>query len=131
MILSSDQKYKPKIYGYGEIYEEVSTNRQLRKITKKYNKSMKVVIMSRCGDKKLLESEKKIKPYKNFLIEFVPCDNPIWNCSYSDGSEPIDKHRPLLLLWLSRYIFYFLCPVFEYRRDPNKAHVKIGVLNIE
>jgi len=129
MILLSNQIYKTKIYGYGEIYEEVSTNRQLKRITRKYGKPMRVIIVSKCGTQKILKSEAELKPYKPYLIELIPCDNPIWKCAFSDGSSPVDKHRSKLLLSLSRYIFYFLCPIFEFKRNENKAHNKIGVLD--
>lgn len=128
----SNEYYKTdQIYGYGEIYEEVSINRQLKKISKKYNRSMKVLLIIRCGKEKIIQSEKEASFYKRDFLEFIPCDNPVWECAYAHGGHPENRHRSPFLLWLSRYIFYFLCPIFEYKRNPNLAHNKIGVLNIE
>ena len=128
MILSSDEVYKTKILGFGEIYEEVSTNRQLKRITKKYGRPMNVLVLSKCGKENIEWSEKEAEVYRGQFLEFISCDNPVWKCAYANGSVPTNKHRSLLLLSLSRYIFYFLCPIFEYNRSPNLAHNKIGVL---
>lgn len=126
--MMSDEVYHAKVYGFGEIYEEISVNRKLRHITIKYGRPMKVLVLSKCGDYNIRLSEEKARKLKGQFLEFVPCDNPIWDCYFANGSLPVDKHRPPFLLDVFRLIFYVLCPLMEWKRNPNLAHCKIGVL---
>lgn len=129
--MMSDQKYHCKIYGFGEKYEQVSVNRVLKQITVKYGKPMKVIVFSKCGIDNIRRSEELARKYKGQFLEFVACDNPLWECYFQYGGYPVDKYRNKFLLELSKIIFLFLCPIFEYNRDPNLAHCKIGVLKNE
>lgn len=131
VVIKSSEPYYSKIYGFGEVFEEVSINRALRKITKKYGKPRLCFLAIRCGEKNIRKSEEEAKKYQGHFLEFIPCDNPVWECHFKYGSEPRDLHRPRILLKLSRYAFYILCPIFEFKRDPNLAHSKIGVLDFD
>ncbi|MFZ5366486.1 MAG: hypothetical protein ACOZBZ_04345 [Patescibacteria group bacterium] len=114
------QKYKPKIYGLGEVYEQISVERKKKRLKEKFGSG----ILFLCPNKKhsgrglaLEELQEKVRQQKYLILTSGFVDSPPWR------SSPGKRKGLKLPLFLAKIIFYGLSFLESFWEGEENSHI--------
>lgn len=121
--ISLNQKYKARIYGLGEVYEQISVERKKKRLKEKFKSGTLFL----CPNKKhsgrgltLEELRKKIRQQKYLILASGFVDSPPWR------SSPNKRKGLRLPFFLAKIIFYgltYLEPFWEGEENSHLVYV--------
>jgi len=113
-----------EIRGYGELYEQVSVNRKLRRIRRAYGDDVQVFLApsTRSQDgithEQLARTIATISPEAGDVLTRGYVDNPPWR------SKPRQAFRKVRLAWVAKKVFAVLAAL---ERENSNAHMIYAV----
>ncbi len=123
--LSLEQKYRPKIYGLGEIYEQISVERKRKRLRERFGSGILFLCPNKNHSGQGLspkELKKKVREQQYQVLASGFVDSPLWKSKPGQvGKSPFLGYS--LLVILAKLVFRILV-IFEFIwQGQNTSHL--------